>query len=111
MSAEASDPAHDGAGVLLRQNHGSSLDGINDLEKADFNIGRFLRTYDKVLVNVKCDVAKKGKATDADIVENASRAPNTELPRCSRNRFEARRHRALERRLVAAAVWWKAIRR
>lgn len=62
MSAEASDPAPTiGLVCFFRQNHGSSLDGINDLEKAGFQYRPFLRTYDKVLVNVKCDVAKKEK--------------------------------------------------
>lgn len=88
MSAEASDPAPTiGLVCFFRQNHGSSLDGINDLEKAGFQYRPFLRTYDKVLVNVKCDVAKKEKLTDADIVEKRIACTNTELSTLLANRF------------------------
>lgn len=88
MSAEASDPAPTiGLMCFFRQNHGSSLDGINDLEKAGFYYRPFLRTYDKVLVNVKCDVAKKEKLTDADIVEKRIACTNTELSTLLANRF------------------------
>lgn len=88
MSAEASDPAPTiGLVCLFRQNHGSSLDGINDLEKTGFQYRPFLRTYDKVLVNVKCDVAKKEKLTDADIVEKRIACTNTELYTLLANRF------------------------
>ena len=88
MSAEASDPAPTiGLMCFFRQNHGSSLDGINDLEKAGFQYRPFLRTYDKVLVNVKCDVAKKEKLTDADIVEKRIACTNTELSTLLANRF------------------------
>lgn len=88
MSAEASDPAPTiGLACFFRQNHGSSLDGINDLEKAGFQYRPFLRTYDKVLVNVKCDLAKKEKLTDADIVEKRIACTNTELSTLLANRF------------------------
>ena len=88
MSAEASDPAPTiGLVCFFRQNHGSSLDGINDLEKTGFQYRPFLRTYDKVLVNAKCDVAKKEKLTDADIVEKRIACTNTELSTLLANRF------------------------
>lgn len=87
-SAESPNPAPTiGLVCFFRQNHGSSLDGINDLEKAGFLYRPFLRTYDKVMVNAKCPLANKEKLTDADIVEKRIACTNTELSTLLANRF------------------------
>lgn len=88
MNTEANYPAPAiGLMCFFRQNHGSSLDGITNLEEAGLQYRPFLRTYDKVLVNAKCEIARKDKLTDADIVDKRIACTNTELSTLLANRF------------------------